>query len=201
MSRVRDVVSIQWRRENDAFSHYDSNAISAPRGSTQSAPRDCDRSVGRRPARIEGPVRHQFDQLLSRHAIVKRLAQMKFQLIGAIQHHFGRHHARMLEQLLELAALIGDTSNGRNSPAESVVGTAICRTEASLQEDGRLRLPSDSRTGRIAFSACVSRVSLARHSATALPASVTEPPPNVTIRSTPASRATAVASTTAWRGE
>src|SRR5438045_1214226 len=43
-------------------------------------------------------------------------------------------------------------------------------------------------------------MSFARHSCTDLAPSVSEPPPSVTIRSAPASRAIAAASTTAWRG-
>src|SRR5581483_4943329 len=43
-------------------------------------------------------------------------------------------------------------------------------------------------------------MSLARHSRTALAPSVSEPPPRVTIRSAPASRAASAAAITAWRG-
>ena len=64
-----------------------------------------------------------------------------------------------------------------NSPADSVVGTVICRTDGALHGGGA------PFTGRSASSASGVRTSLARQSCTALAPSVIEPPPMVTIRS------------------
>ena len=81
-----------------------------------------------------------------------------------------------------------------NSPAESVVGTLICRTVGALHGGAA------PFTGRSASSASGVRTSLARQSCTALAPSVTEPPPIVTIRSAPVSRACSAAAITARRG-
>ena len=78
-----------------------------------------------------------------------------------------------------------------NSPADNVVGTVTWPTVGALPAGpGRIQ----------ASSASAVRMSLARHSRTALAPSVTEPPPSVTIRSAEASRAIAAASITAPRG-
>src|SRR6266446_7539287 len=61
-------------------------------------------------------------------------------------------------------------------------------------------VPSGPLTGRRPSIASALRTSLARHSCTALAPSVVEPPPTVTIRSAPASRAISAASITACRG-
>ena len=79
-----------------------------------------------------------------------------------------------------------------NSPADSVVGTLICRTDRRVA--WRRHAPF---TGRSASSASGVRTSLARQSCTALAPSVIEPPPMVTIRSARASRACSAASITA----
>ena len=82
-----------------------------------------------------------------------------------------------------------------NSPAESVVGTVICRTDG-----GRSSGVVPSGRGRQSSSASGVRMSFARQSCTAFAPSVTEPPPIVAMRSAFASRAIAAASITAWRG-
>src|SRR6516164_3992163 len=86
-----------------------------------------------------------------------------------------------------------------NSPADKVVGTVTCGTEGGLHFGGT-GAPSGPLTGRYRSSASALRMSFAKHSCTALAPSVTEPPPIVTIRSAPASRAIVAASITARRG-
>src|SRR6516165_4243332 len=86
-----------------------------------------------------------------------------------------------------------------NSPADNVVGTVTCGTEGGLHGGGPTT-PSGPFTGRYWSSVSVLRMSFARQSCTAFAPPVTEPPPIVTIRSAPASRAIAAASITARRG-
>ena len=81
-----------------------------------------------------------------------------------------------------------------NSPADSVVGTVICRIVGALHGGG---LPS---TGRSVSIASGVRMSLARQSCTALAPSVIDPPPTVTMRSAPSPRACSAAAMTALRG-
>src|SRR5262249_23666793 len=86
-----------------------------------------------------------------------------------------------------------------NSPADNVVGTVTCGTEGGLHGGGPTT-PSGPFTGRYWSSVSVLRMSFAKQSCTAFAPSVTEPPPIVTIRSAPASRAIAAASITGRGG-
>jgi hypothetical protein len=79
---------------------------------------------------------------------------------------------------------------GENSPADSVVGTEICRTFAPFTGLGE----------RTLSSAAAERMPLPRQSCTALAPSVIEPPPRVTMRSALAARACLAAAITALRG-
>src|SRR2546428_568723 len=74
------------------------------------------------------------------------------------------------------------------SPADSVVGIAIVRTDGG-RDCGRTILPSAPTTALWLSSSPGSLTSLPRQNATIFAASVTEPPPSVTRRSALAARA------------
>ena len=86
-----------------------------------------------------------------------------------------------------------------NSPADSVVGTAIERTAGGFT-GGRSVRPSAWMRARKLSSCAGSVTSLPRHRPTIFAASVTEPPPTVSSASARASRAAFAAATTSMRG-
>ena len=87
-----------------------------------------------------------------------------------------------------------------NSPPEGVVGTVICFTVGAFTASEGPTLPSGRGTARSRSISSASSIPLARHSITDFAPSVIDPPPMVTMRSHPASRAALVAAMTSERG-
>ena len=94
-----------------------------------------------------------------------------------------RHQQRMAQRFLDLGPFIGDAGRGR----EFAAGDRGRR--ADLADGGRFSCGEAPRPALIRSMSSGLRISLARHSCTALAPSVMEPPPTVTMRSASAARA------------